>query len=150
MALGEQVRTDLKQAMKQRDKVRVSTLRLLQAALKNREIDKGGVLEDEETLEVVMHAAKQRREAIAFAREYGREDVAQQEECELAILETYLPEALGIEELQQRIETVIQELGAVSPKDMGRVMQVLMPDLKGRADGRTVSRLVRERLETSP
>ena len=97
-----------------------------------------------------MHAAKQRREAIALAREYGREDVARQEECELAILETYLPEALGIEELQQRIETVVQNLGAVSPKDMGRVMQVLMPDLKGRADGRTVSRLVRERLEASP
>jgi uncharacterized protein YqeY len=150
MALGEQVRIDLKQAMKQGDKVRVSTLRLLQAALKNREIDKGGVLEDSEIIEVLMHAAKQRREAIALAREYGREDVAQQEGCELAILETYLPEALGIEELQQRIETVVQDLGAVSPKDMGRVMQVLMPELKGRADGRTVSRLVRERLEASP
>lgn len=150
MVLGEQLRTDLSRAMKQGDKVRVSTLRLLRAALKNREIAKGGVLEEEEALEVLMQAAKQRREAIALAREYGREDVACQEERELEILQNYLPEVLSKEELQHRIEAVVQEIGAVSLQDMGRIMTALMPAVKGRADGRTVSRLVRERLETSP
>jgi hypothetical protein len=132
--------------MKQGDKVRVSTLRLLRAALKNREIAKGSALEDAEVLEVVMQAAKQRREAITLAREHGREDIAQHEANELAILEEYLPASLSIEELKQRIEVVVQDLGATSLKDVGRVMKVLMPTLKGRADGHTINRLVRERL----
>jgi uncharacterized protein YqeY len=147
MSLGEQVHIDLQQAMKRRDKVRISTLRLLHAALRNREIAKGDILEDAEALEVVILTAKQRRETIALAREHGREDVALQEERELVILEEYLPEPLSTEELKQRIETVIQDLQATSLKDIGRVMKVLMPVLKGRADGHTVSRLVRERLE---
>lgn len=150
MVLGERLQTDLKQAMKQGDKVRVSTLRLLRAALKNHEIAKGGRLADDDAIEVLMQAAKQRRETIALAREHGREALAQQEEHELAILEEYLPAPLSIEALQQRIDSVIEALGAVSPKDMGRVMHALMPALKGQADGRTVSRLVRERLEEAP
>ena len=146
MSLCEQFQIDLKQAMKSGDKVRLSTLRLLMAAIKNRQIDKGGVLDDAEALDVVRLATKQRREAIALARQYAREDIAQQEERELAILETYLPEQLNTEDLIQRIEAVIQELGATSDKDLGRVMRVLMPEVKGRADGNTVNRLVRERL----
>jgi uncharacterized protein YqeY len=90
MSLSEQFRADLTQAMKSSDKVRLATLRLLTAALKNRQIDKGGALDDAEALDVVRLAAKQRREAIALARQYGREDIAQQEEQELAILEAYL------------------------------------------------------------
>ena len=146
MSLCEQFQTDLKQAMKSGDKVRLATLRLLTAAIKNRQIDKGGALDDAEALEVVRLATKQRREAIAFARQYGREDMAQQEERELAILEAYLPEQLSTDDLIQRIEAVIQELGATSDKDVGRVMRVLMPAVQGRADGNTVNRLVRERL----
>ena len=88
-------------------------------------------------------------EAITLARQYAREDIAQQEERELAILETYLPEQLNTEDLIQRIDAVIQELGATSDKDLGRVMQILMPAVKGRADGSTVNRLVRERLAGS-
>ena len=146
MSLCEQFQTDLKQAMKSGDKVRVATLRLLMAAIKNRQIDKGGVLDDAEALDAVRLATKQRREAIALARQYGREDIAQQEERELAILEAYLPEQLSTDDLVQRIEAVIHELGAMSDKDLGRVMRVLMPAVKGRADGNTVNRLVRERL----
>jgi len=137
---------DLQQAMKRGDKVRVATLRLLRAALHNRAIAKGGALEEHETLEVITHAAKQRRETIAFARQYGREDIAQQEENELAILTEYLPKPLSIEDLQQRINAVVEELGATSPKDIGRVMKVFMPTVQGQADGQTVNRLVRERL----
>jgi len=146
MSLCEQWQTDLKQAMKSGDKVWLATLRLLMAAIKNRQIDKGGELDDAEALDVVRSATKQRREAIAFARQYDREDIAQQEERELAILETYLPEQLSTDDLVQRIDAVIQELGATSDKDLGRVMRILMPAVQGRADGTTVNRLVRERL----
>jgi hypothetical protein len=146
MSVSDQVHSDLQQAMKRRDKVRVATLRLLRAALHNRAIAKGEALEERETLEVITHAAKQRRETIALARQHGREDIAQQEERELAILVEYLPKQLSLEELQQRINAMIEDLGATSPKDVGRVMKVLMPALQGQADGQTVSRLVRERL----
>lgn len=97
MLLGERLRHDLYRAMKRGDEVRVSTLRLLSAAMKNCEIVKGAVLEEDEAMEVVIGATKQRRETIRLAREYGREDIAQQEENELAILETYLPEQLNVE-----------------------------------------------------
>jgi hypothetical protein len=147
MSLREQLRVDLRQAMKQGDTLRVSTLRHLSAALQNREIAKRSALDDAEVVESIVLATKQRREAIAFAQQYGREDVAQQEQGELAILEAYLPTPLSPEELMQRLEAVVQELGATSPKDLGRVMQVLMPAVKGRADGQIVNRLVRERLE---
>jgi uncharacterized protein len=146
MSLCEQFQTDLKHAMKSGDKVRLSTLRLLTAAIKNRQIDKGGALDDAEALDIVRLATKQRREAIAFARQYSREDIAQQEERELAILEAYLPEQLSTDDLVQRIDAIIQELGITSDKDFGRVMRVVMPAVKGRADGNTVNRLVRERL----
>ena len=149
MSLCEQFRTDLTQAMKSGDKVRLATLRLLTAALKNRQIEKGGALDDVEALEIVRLGTKQRREAIALARQYSREDIAQQEEQELAILEAYLPEQLSTDDLIQRIDAVIQELGATSDKDLGRVMRVLMPAVQGRADGNTVNRLVRERLAGS-
>ena len=149
MSLCEQFQTDLRQAMKSGDKVRLATLRLLTAAIKNRQIDKGGALDDAEALDIVRLATKQRREAIAFARQYGREDIAQQEERELAILEAYLPEQLSTDDMVQRIDAVIQELGATSDKDLGRVMRVLMPAVKGRADGNVVNRLVRERLAGS-
>jgi uncharacterized protein len=147
MSLREQLRVDLRQAMKQGDTLRVSTLRHLSAALQNREIAKRSALDDAEVVESIVLATKQRRESIAFAQQYGREDMAQQEQRELAILEAYLPTPLCPEEIMQRIETVVQELGATSPKDLGRVMQVLMPAVKGRADGQMVNRLVRERLE---
>jgi hypothetical protein len=149
MSLCEQFRADLTQAMKSSDKVRLATLRLLTAAIKNRQIDKGGALDDAEALDVVRLATKQRREAIALARQYGREGIARQEEQELAILEAYLPVQLSTDDLIQRIDAVIQELGATSDKDLGRVMRVLMPEVKGRADGTTVNRLVRERLTGS-
>jgi uncharacterized protein len=149
MSLCEQFRTDLTQAMKSGDKVRLSTLRLLTAAIKNRQIAKGEALDDVEALDIVRLATKQRREAIALARQYGREDIAQQEEQELAILEAYLPEQLSTEDLIQHIDAIMQELGATSDKDLGRVMRVLMPMVKGRADGTTVNRLVRERLAGS-
>lgn len=146
MSLSERVRRDLYQAMKAGKTLQVSTLRLLMAALKNREIAQGATLEDAEVVDVIRMATKQRRETIKIAREHSRDDIAQQEERELAILETYLPKPLDLEEIGQYIDTVVHDLQATSPKDIGRVMKVLMPILQGRADGNTVNRLVRERL----
>lgn len=146
MSLSERIQQDLQQAMKAGEKLRVSTLRLLRAAMKNREIAQRRALNDAEVLEEVSLATKRRRETIQLAREHGREDIAQQEERELAVLASYLPEQLSLEEMQQQIEAVVQELGATSSQDIGRVMKVVMATMKGRADGSTVNRLVRERL----
>jgi hypothetical protein len=146
MSLSERIQQDLQQAMKAGEKLRVSTLRLLRAAMKNREIAQRRALNDAEVLEEVSLATKRRRETIQLAREHGREDIAQQEEHELAVLASYLPEQLSLEEIQQQIEAVVQELGATSSQDIGRVMKVVMSTMKGRADGGTVNRLVRERL----
>jgi hypothetical protein len=146
MSLSERIQQDLQQAMKAGEKLRVSTLRLLRAAMKNREIAQRRALNDAEVLEEVSLATKRRRETIQLAREHGREDIAQQEERELAVLASYLPEQLSLEEIQQQIEAVVQELGATSSQDIGRVMKVVMSTMKGRADGSTVNRLVRERL----
>ncbi|MBM3223812.1 MAG: GatB/YqeY domain-containing protein [Candidatus Tectomicrobia bacterium] len=149
MALCEQFQADLTRAMKSGDKVRLATLRLLTAALKNRQIAKGSALDDTDALEALRLATKQRREAITLARQYGREEIAQQEEQELAILEAYLPEQLSTADLVQRIDTIIREVGATSAKDLGQVMRILMPTVQGRADGNTVNCLVRERLAGS-
>ena len=149
MSLRTRIQSDTVQALKRGERTRVSTLRLLSAALKNREIALGRPLDEVEELEVVRTAIKQRRETIRLAREHGREEIAQQEERELAILEAYLPEPLTTAELIHQIDTVIRELGVSSPRDLGRVMKVLMPTLKGRVEGSEVSRLVRERLSTS-
>jgi uncharacterized protein YqeY len=146
MSLSERIQQDLQQAMKAGEKLRVSTLRLLRAAMKNREIAQRRALSDAEVLEEVSLATKRRRETIQLAREHGREDIAQQEERELAVLASYLPEQLSLEEIQQQIEAAVQELGATSSQDIGRVMKVVMATRKGRSDGGTVNRLVRERL----
>lgn len=148
MSIREQLQVDLKDALKRGDKLRVSTIRLLNADLQNRAIAKGKTLDDTDVVDAVLLATKKRREAIMFARQYGREAMAHQEEQELAVLEAYLPTQLAPEAIVQRIDAVIQQLGVVSPKDFGRIMQALMPTLKGQADGDIVSRLVRERLHT--
>ncbi|GIX48736.1 MAG: aspartyl-tRNA amidotransferase subunit B [Candidatus Tectimicrobiota bacterium] len=146
MSLRERLQSETMQAMKRGERERVSTLRLLSAALKNREIALGRPLAEAEELEVVQAAVKQRRETINLARQHGREEIAQKEERELAILEAYLPAPLSEEELRQHIEAAIRDVGASSPQDVGRVMRVLMPALRGRVAGSELNRLVRERL----
>lgn len=145
-ALQERVATALVAAMKAREAVRVSTLRMVRAALQNREIDKRTPLADDDVLQVLATQAKQRRESIEQYRAGGREDLAAKEAAELVILQEFLPEELGVEELRDVVEAAVAEVGAEGPKDMGRVMGVLMPRLRGRADGGAVNRLVREAL----
>ncbi len=148
MALQEQLMNDLKEAMKAKDKVRLETIRGLRAQLKNAEIDKGRPLTEEEEIQVLMSAVKKRKESIEQFRAVNRPERAAEEEQELKIIQQYLPEQMSEEEITQLVERVIQEVGASSPRDMGKVMGKIMPQVKGRADGKIVQSIVRKKLES--
>ncbi|VAX34290.1 Transamidase GatB domain protein [hydrothermal vent metagenome] len=145
MSILERIDSDLKVAMKSSEKIKVSTLRMVKASLKNLEIEKGE-LSDDDVIGVLSTQAKQRRESISEFEKGGRQDLADQEREELAVILGYLPEQLSEEELTGIILETIKETGASSLKDMGRLMKSLMPRVKGRADGKLVSRKVKELL----
>jgi len=144
--LIDQIQSDLKEAQLARDEIEVSTLRLLLSEIKNEEIKKGEKLFDQDIISVIQREVKKRKEAAAGFRTGGREEQAQKEEAELKILESYLPAQLSNEELTKVVEDTINELGAKSMADMGRVMGVVMGKVKGQADGGVVSALVKEKL----
>jgi hypothetical protein len=143
--LGEDYRT----ALRAGDKLKVSVVRLLTALIKNREVEKRAALTDDEILQAVTSSCKQRQEAILQYRQGGRQDLVDKETAELAILRAYLPAPLGPEELRALAQAAIREAQATSPKEMGKVMTLLMPQVTGRADGKAVSALVRELLGAS-
>ena len=150
--LKQQILDDLKDAMRARDKLRLAVVRMLKAEIQKQEVDlrttKGRdyALDDDEVLAVVSRAAKQRRESITSFRSGGREDLASREEAELGILEAYLPRQLGADEIGKLVDAAIAASGATGARDMGKVMKVLMPEVKGRADGKLVNQIVKERL----
>ena len=146
MPLKERLQSDVKDAMRQGDKQRRDTLRLVLSALHNAEIEARGDLDDDGVLRVLTKEAKQRRESIEEFRKGGREEKAAEEEAELEVISSYLPEALSHEEVLAEAKEVIQESGASSMKDIGKVMPALMQRLRGRADGREASEVVRELL----
>ena len=146
MGLKERLETDLKEALRQKDEPRKTTLRLALAAIHNAEIAKGQRLEEDELLGVVAKEAKQRREAAALFAKGGRQDLVAQEELELQILTEYLPSQLTEAEIKARAQEVIEQVGASSPAQMGQVMRVLMPEMKGKADGQAVSAVVKSLL----
>jgi uncharacterized protein YqeY len=150
MTLLERLGEDLKQALKAKDAVRVSTLRLARAALHNAEIQRGRPLTDEEAQEVLRLEARRRKEAIEAFRRAGREEMAHREELELAVLLEYLPTPLSEEELRRIVQEAIQRLGASTERDVGRVIGAVMREVRGRAEGRDVERLVREALGSRP
>jgi len=150
MTLLERLGEDLKQALKAKDAVRVSTLRLARAALHNTEIQRGRPLTDEEAQEVLRLEARRRKEAIEAFRRAGREEMAHREELELAVLLEYLPTPLSEEELRRIVQEAIQRLGASTERDVGRVIGAVMREVRGRAEGRDVERLVREALGSRP
>jgi uncharacterized protein len=143
--LGE----DLKAGLRSGDKLKVSVIRLLTALIKNREVEKRGPLTDAEVIQAISSSCKQRQEAIEQFRQGGRQDLVDKELAELAILQSYLPNPLTSEELQALVLEAIREVRAATPKEMGKVMAVLMPKVTGRADGKVVSTLVREALVKS-
>jgi uncharacterized protein YqeY len=147
LALVEQVSASIADAMKKHDAVRLSTLRMLKAALMNREIERGHTLDDGESLQVVASLVKQRKDSIEQFTQGGRPELADKEQAEIHILETYLPAAAEPAAVEQAVADAIQETGATSPKDMGRVMKAVMTRLAGQTiDGKAVNELVRRKL----
>lgn len=147
MPLIEQLVTTIAEAMKARDQARLSALRMLKAALMNKEVEKGGALTDAEDLQVVASLVKQRKDSIDQFAKAGRQELVDKETAELAIVEAYLPPALGAEDLERIVSEVISETGATSPKDMGKAMKGVMAKLAGaQVDGKAVSELVKRRL----
>ena len=146
----EQIRSELKEAQKAQDSFKVGTLRYILSAIHNAEIEKGKgeTLTEEELVTILQKQAKQRRESIEAYEEGGRADLAEKEQKELGIIESYLPEQMGEEEIAKLVEEAISETGASGPQDMGKVMGALMPKVKGKADGSLVSRLVKENLSS--
>ena len=149
MSLKAQLTSDLKDAMRQRDERRRDVLRFTLAALQNAEIAAREELDEPAAMAVLAKEAKQRRDSIEEFRKADRQDLVTKEEAELAVLSPYLPEQLSREEIAEAARQAIQETGASSPQEMGKVMAVLMPQLRGRADGRQVSEVVQELLAGS-
>lgn len=141
-----QLQEDLKVAMKAHDTPRREVLRLLLAACQQVEVDKRVELTPEDTLGILMSEAKKRREAIAEMEGAGRSELAAQEKYELSIIESYLPKQFTRDEIETLVREAIAEAGATSPKDIGSVMKILMPKVKGQADGKTINALVRDLL----
>jgi uncharacterized protein YqeY len=146
MSLQDQLNSDMKDAMRAKDALRLSTIRQLRSAIKNKEIETGKALEDEAVIGVITTQSKQRREAAQMYRDNERLDLAEKEEAELAILQTYLPTQLEEAELRLIIAAIIAEVGASSPRDMGKVMGPVMARTRGCADGKLVNQLVKDLL----
>jgi len=147
MNLLQQIESDLTAAMKSGDSVRSGTLKMVKSDLMYEKAKTGEDLNDEQMLEVVTRAAKRRRESIEEYRRGNREDLAEQEAAELVIIEAYLPEQMSDEDIEKAVSEKIAEMGEVTQKDFGRVMGVLMKDLKGKADGKAVKSALTKALE---
>ncbi|MBM4136568.1 MAG: GatB/YqeY domain-containing protein [Nitrospira sp.] len=148
MSLLQRLDDDFKVALKTSDSLRVSVLRMAKAAIKNKQIEKRGELSEDDILSVLSMLLKQRRESIEQFSKGGREDLAEKERKELEILQSYLPQQLTLEELDKIIIETIRESSANGIKDIGKVMRLIMPRVKGIADGKSVNQRVKELLET--
>ena len=147
MSLEQKLTADIATAMKAKDAARLSALRMLKAALMNKGVEKNRALEGAEELQVVSSLVKQRRDAIEQFTAGGRNDLADKERAEIAVLETYLPASATAEELESAVARAVTETGASGPKDMGKVMKAVMAALAGKTvDGKKVNELVRAKL----
>ena len=146
MSVVKKIDSDLIEALKAGDKAKVTVLRGLKSDLKYKLIDKGEELTDDDAIAVLSSAAKKRRESIEQFRQGNRDDLADKEQSELAVIEQYLPAQLDEAKLRQIVAEAIEETGADSPQKIGLVMKVVMPKIKGQADGKLVNRLAAELL----
>jgi uncharacterized protein len=148
MPLLEKISDEMKKALKSGEKLRLETLRMIRAGLLEKQVEKrpsGGMTEEDE-IAVLISASKKRKESIEIYRKVGREDLAAQEEKELAIIQEYLPKQISNEEIEAFIKKIITEASATSQKDFGKVMPLVMKELKGKADGRVIQELVKKLL----
>jgi len=149
MSIGEQVQKDMVAAMRNRDELRLSTLRMVKSAIKNKEIDKRAPLDDKEAQQVLSTLIKQRKDSIEQFQKGGRQELADKEAAEITIIEAYLPKALGEEDIVAVVKAVIAEMGSPTMKDMGTVMKNVMAKLQAsgaRVEGKTVSEIVKKNL----
>jgi uncharacterized protein YqeY len=147
MSLKEKIISNLTASMKAQDAARTSTLRMVKAALMNREIEKGGELDDEEMAKLLRSMVKQRKDSVEQYEKGARQDLADKEKAEIEVIESYLPQAASREEIEAAVSLAITETGAGSMKDMGRVMKATQAALAGKnADGRAISDIVKAKL----
>lgn len=146
MSLMNRLSEDMKQAMKNKDKFKLSVIRMVLSSIKYAEIEKKSSLTDDQIIDVLTRELKQRRDSLQEFEKANRTDLIEQVKAEIEILKDYLPEQLSEEELKKVIEDTIQEIGAKSKSDMGKVMSAIMPKVKGRADGKLINKLVQELL----
>ena len=147
MSLKERITGDMTAAMKAKEAGRLSTLRMVKAAVQNREIEKGGELSEEELTKALQSLVKQRRDSVEQYEKAGRAELAEKERAEIAVIEEYLPRAATREEVERVVAEVIAETGAASMKEMGAVMKAAQGRLAGAADGRTLSEVVKAKLQ---
>jgi uncharacterized protein YqeY len=143
MHLKDRLQEDLKAAMKSGDIARRDAIRLIASAIKQEEVDGQKTLGDDDVIALLMREAKKRRDSIEEAQRFGRTETVEKEQFELSLIESYLPQQLSREELEAEIRRAIEETGAKSAREMGNVMKVLMPRLKGRADGKLVNEMLK-------
>jgi uncharacterized protein YqeY len=147
MTLIEKISADMTAAMRAKDQARLMPLRMVKAALMNREVEKGRALEEAEAQQVVASLIKQRRDSVEQFTTGGRPELAARETAEIAVLEAYVPPPLDPADIERAVDEAIQETGATAAKDMGRVMKAVMPKLAGQgADGKTINEIVRRKL----
>ena len=147
MGLKDQIIKDMTASMKAKDAARTSTLRMVKAGMQNREIEKGGPLDDDELMKLLRSLVKQRRDSVEQYQKGGRQDLVDKEQAEIAVIESYLPQGASQVEIEQAVSEAISETGANSMKDMGRVMKAAMTRLASKnADGRMVSEAVKSKL----
>jgi len=147
MSLKDQIIDDMTAAMKAQEAARTSTLRMVKAAIMNREKEGGGAVTDEDVLKLLRSQVKQRRDSVEQYQKAGRQELADKESAEIAVIESYLPQAASEAEIEQAVSEAIAETGATSMKEMGAVMKAVMPKLAGKnADGRAVSEIVKAKL----
>jgi len=147
MNLSERLNEDMKQAMKSKDKFTLSTIRMVRSTIKYLEIDLKRTLDDNEVLDILSREIKQRKDALQEFESAGREELAASTKAEIEIIIKYLPEQLSEEEIKAIVQETIQETGASSKSEMGKVMSALMPKVKGRADGKLVNQAVQQFLQ---
>ena len=147
MNLKEKIESDFKEAFKGKDGVRLSALKMLRAEIHNTEIAKRKELDDEEIIEVVLREIKKGKDAIGLYEKGDRRELAEKEKAEIKVLSAYLPKQISEQEVRNLVKRAVEQSGATSVKEMGKVMAVLMPQIKGKADNSLVSNIVKELLE---
>lgn len=146
MSLLDRLNNDMKQAMKDKDKDRLSVIRMLKSSIQNAALNARADLTDEEELTVLSRELKQRKDSLEEFAKAGRNDLADKVRAEIGYVEAYMPEQLSEEEISEIVKNTISELNATSKRDMGRVMNALMPKVKGKADGSLVNKIVQQHL----